>query len=214
MDVEKLRELFSRYGNAEKAVQGSAYLRNQFKSFGIPTKLRRELTKAFDVSDDVDWDFVFALWAAEEREMQYSAIDHLVKHKKRLTKADIPNLKKLATTKSWWDTVDCIDTIIGDIALKDSSVNEILLAWSVDDNFWLRRIAIDHQLMRKDKTDAELLGNIIKNNLNQTEFFINKAIGWALRQYARTNPDWVREFIAENRDGMSKLSVREASKYL
>jgi 3-methyladenine DNA glycosylase AlkD len=88
-----------------------------------------------------------------------------------------------------------LDRIAGRIALKFLEVNKILLAWSTDDNIWLRRIAIDHQLFRKDKTDTALLEAIIKNNLGQTEFFINKAIGWALREYGKTNPEWVKNFI-------------------
>lgn len=100
------------------------------------------------------------------------------------------------------------------IALRYPSVNNILLAWSTDDNFWLRRIAIDHQLMRKDKTDTELLEKIIINNLGQTEFFVNKAIGWALRDYSKTNPDWVRGFIKKYGEKMSSLSIKEASKYI
>jgi 3-methyladenine DNA glycosylase AlkD len=78
----------------------------------------------------------------------------------------------------------------------------------------LRRIAIDHQLGRKDKTDAALLAQIIENNLGQAEFFINKAIGWSLREYSKTNPDWVRAFIDEHRADMAGLSIREASKYI
>jgi 3-methyladenine DNA glycosylase AlkD len=84
----------------------------------------------------------------------------------------------------------------------------------VDENIWLRRIAIDHQLARKDKTDTALLEQIIVNNLGQREFFINKAIGWSLREYSKTNPDWVRGFIEQHKDGLSPLSVREGSKYL
>jgi len=88
------------------------------------------------------------------------------------------------------------------------------LAWSTDDNIWLRRVAIDHQLLRKQHTDTALLETIICNNLGQKEFFINKAIGWALRDYSKTNPEWVQGFIGRHRHEMAKLSLREASKYL
>ena len=93
-------------------------------------------------------------------------------------------------------------------------MNKILLEWSLDENIWLRRNAINHQLLRKEKTNAELLEKILKNNLGQTEFFINKAIGWALRDYSKTNSEWVKNFIEENEEKMSKLSIREAGKYL
>ena len=98
--------------------------------------------------------------------------------------------------------------IIGGIALKYPEINNVLLEWSVDENIWLRRIAIDHQLLWKEKT------KIIENNFEQTDFFINKAIGWALRDYSKTNPEWVRNFIKKNKEKMAKLSIREASKYI
>ena len=89
-----------------------------------------------------------------------------------------------------------------------------MLEWSRDEDFWLRRLAIEHQLLQKEETDVQLLEQILINNLNQTEFFINKAIGWALRDYSKTNPDWVREFIEKYKDRLSKLSIKEGSKYL
>ena len=101
-----------------------------------------------------------------------------------------------------------------DIALRDESVNNILLEWSLSDNIWLRRIAIDHQLLRKDKTNTELLEKIIINNLNNKEFFINKAIGWSLRDYSKTNPDWVRDFIERHKKNLATLSIKAASKYI
>jgi 3-methyladenine DNA glycosylase AlkD len=134
--------------------------------------------------------------------------------KATLTPADAPKIKEIAVLKSWWDTIDGLDRIVGNIALRYSEVNAVLLDWSLDPNKWLRRIAIDHQLPRKDKTDTELLARIIENNFGTDEFFINKAIGWSLREYSKTNPDWVRNFIERCRDHMSKLSIREASKYI
>lgn len=201
----------------DKALQMSAYMRNQFDYLGIPTPIRRKLSSDYLKGIDkryVDWDFVFVCWQQAEREFQYLACEYLRKLLPMLTPNDIPDLRKLATTKSWWDTIDSLDTIIGDIALRYPQVNKTLLAWSIDTNFWLRRIAIDHQLSRRDKTDIALLTTIITNNFGQKEFFINKAIGWALREYSKTNPAWVRDFIARNRDKMAKLSIREASKYV
>lgn len=89
-----------------------------------------------------------------------------------------------------------------------------MLEWSTDEDFWVRRIAIDHQFCRKEKTNIELLERILVNNLGSSEFFVNKAIGWSLRDYSRANPDWVRYFLQTYSDKMDKLSVREASKYL
>ena len=81
--------------------------------------------------------------------------------------------------------------------------------WSLDEDFWLRRIAIDHQLMRKELTDTNLLAEVICNNFGQTELFINKAIGWSLRNYSKVNPDWVRAFIDQHASQMASLSIRE-----
>jgi len=164
--------------------------------------------------EKIDWEFVNKCWENKHREFQYIAADYLKNMKDKLTIDDIPKFKRLILEKSWWDTIDNLDMTIGALALKDSNVNKILLEWSLDENIWLRRIAIDHQLLRKDKTNTELLSKILKNNLGQTEFFINKAIGWALRDYSKTNPEWVRNFIEENRENMAKLSIKEASKYL
>lgn len=89
-----------------------------------------------------------------------------------------------------------------------------MLKWSQDEDIWLRRLAIDHQNSRKDLTNPELLEKIIVNNFGTDEFFINKAIGWSLRDYSKVNPNWVRSFINKFEKRMDKLSIKEASKYL
>ena len=110
--------------------------------------------------------------------------------------------------------IDCFDAVIGEIGLRDSRVDELMLVWSKEEDFWLRRIAIDHQLNRKEKKNKELLEKIIVNNLGSREFFINKAIGWALRDYSKTNLKWVENFINTYQNQMNHLSIKEASKYL
>ena len=131
-----------------------------------------------------------------------------------LVEDDISKLKELVLTKSWWDTVDILDKVIGSIIYNNKNLYPIILEWSKDDNIWLRRVAIDHQLLRKEKTDTDLLEKILVNNLNYTEFFINKAIGWSLRDYSKTNPQWVKDFIEKYKNNMASLSIREASKYI
>jgi 3-methyladenine DNA glycosylase AlkD len=210
-------ETFRAAANPEKAVQMKAYMRDQFPFLGIPTPERKKLSRAFleeKSKSDPDWDFVFKCWNQPEREFQYLAVGYLSKLAPRLSADDVPKLRELAVAKSWWDTIDGLDAIVGDIAHRFPQVNDTLLAWSLDDNFWLRRIAIDHQLRRKEETDTDLLEQIIVNNLGQTEFFINKAIGWSLREYSKTNPDWVRGFIDRHRREMASLSIKEASKYI
>ena len=218
MDFNKLYEEMIRHKNEEQAQKMSKYMLNKFEYIGIKTPERREIFKIFfkeyKNEEKIDWEFVNKCWENKYREFQYIAADYLKNMKDKLTRDDIPKLKQLILKKSWWDTIDNLDMTIGALGLKDSNVNKILLEWSIDENIWLRRIAIDHQLLRKEKTNTELLEKILKNNLGQTEFFINKAIGWALRDYSKTNPEWVKNFIEKNRENMAKLSIKEASKYL
>ena len=218
MDFNKLYEEMIQHKNEEQAQKMSKYMLNKFEYIGIKTPERREIFKNFfkeyKNEEKIDWEFVNKCWENKYREFQYIAADYLKNMKDKLTIDDIPNLKQLILKKSWWDTIDNLDMTIGALALKDSNVNKILLEWSLDENIWLRRIAIDHQLLRKEKTNAELLEKILKNNLGQAEFFINKAIGWALRDYSKTNPERVKNFIEENKEKMAKLSIKEASKYL
>lgn len=124
------------------------------------------------------------------------------------------HIKRLVTTKSWWETIDSLDEYVGLIALQDDSAKNVLQEWSVDENLWLRRVAIDFQQRYKEKTDKEFLAKTIINNLGSNEFFINKSIGWSLREYSKTNPEWVKDFIDQHRENMSSLSIKEASKYI
>ena len=218
MDFNKLYEEMIQHKNEEQAQKMSKYMLNKFEYIGIKTPERRKIFKNFfkeyKNEEKIDWEFVNKCWENKYREFQYIAADYLKNMKDKLTIDDIPKLKQLILKKSWWDTIDNLDMTIGTLVLKDSNVNKILLEWSLDENIWLKRIAIDHQLLRKEKTNTELLEKILKNNLGQTEFFINKAIGWALRDYSKTNPEWVKNFIEKNRENMAKLSIKEASKYL
>jgi len=232
MNFSHLKTLFTQNADAKQAEMMLAYMQNQVAFLGIPKPKREALQKQFFAADKnltlsepcsasrskktdpVDWQFIFDCFDADGREFQYAAMDYLENHVKQLTAKDIPNIKKLIETKSWWDSIDCLDQIVGEIALKDESVNKTILEWSLDKSIWLRRIAIDFQLRFKSKTNTELLAQIIKNNFNSDEFFINKAIGWALREYSKTNPEWVRNFLAENEKSMARLSVKEAGKYL
>ncbi len=218
MDFNKLYEEMIQHKNEEQARQMSKYMLNKFEYIGIKTPERRKIFKNFfkeyKNEEKIDWEFVNKCWENKYREFQYVAADYLKDKEDKLTIDDIPKLKQLILKKSWWDMIDNLDMTIGALALKDSNVNKILLEWSIDENIWLRRIAIDHQLLRKEKTNTELLEKILKNNLGQTEFFINKAIGWALRDYSKTNPKWVKNFIEKNKEKMAKLSIKEASKYL
>ena len=149
-----------------------------------------------------------------EREFQYLALDYLVALKDSLQPEDIYHLQTLILMKSWWDTVDKLAAIpVGSICLQHPEVvQNCLLPWADSDNIWLARTAILYQLKFKSSTDTEVLSSIIEKNTNSKEFFINKAIGWALREYSKTDREWVREFV--NTHTLAPLSIREASKYL
>lgn len=112
------------------------------------------------------------------------------------------------------DSVDGISHIIGYIVATYPFLKPTIIKWSLSDNIWLRRTAIIHQLLRKEKTDTKLLEEVIINNLGSKEFFINKGIGWALRDYSKTNPSWVAFFINNNKELLSNLSIKEGSKYI
>ena len=217
MNVEELLENLKIVANPDDAVAMKAYMKNKFEFLGVKTPARRKLAKTFfkqQTDSVIDWNFINEAWNNPYREFQYAALDYLEIRKKLLTPSDLPRLKKLAQTKSWWDTIDFLDRLVGSIIARFPETKEIILSWSCDQDFWLRRLAIDHQLLRKEDTDTELLEKILVNNLGQTEFFINKAIGWALRDYSKTNPDWVRDFIERHQAEMAALSIREGSKYL
>jgi 3-methyladenine DNA glycosylase AlkD len=216
--VQKLfEETFKQNSDPERAKKMSAYMRNQFEYLGVATPKRQAICKDFFKSlknQPLDKNFVNACWDCRYREFKYVAMEYIKMNKSLLTPDDVDWLKTLALNGSWWDTIDCLDKIIGSIAFNYVEVKQTLLKWSVDENIWLRRIAIDHQILAKDKTDTELLEKIIMNNFGSNEFFINKAIGWSLRDYSKTNPDWVRDFVEKHKDKMANLSIREASKYL
>ena len=214
----EIKKLFEQNEDKENAIAMAKYMRNLFEFYGLATPKRKKLYKDFlkeeKKNKKVDWDFLDKCYLDSHREFQYLVSDYLITMNDYLTYDDIPKIKKYIKTKQWWDTIDFLDRVIGEIGLKDNRVDDLMLEWSCDNDFWVRRIAIDHQLCRKEKTNTELLEKILVNNFGSDEFFINKAIGWALRDYSKTNPLWVREFINKYKDKMSNLSIKEASKYI
>ena len=214
----EIKERFEAHQDPENAVKMAKYMKNLFRFYGIAAPERKNLYKDIlkeeKKNKTVDWTFLDQCYEDDHREFQYVTLDYLTAMQKFLTYDDIPRIWKYIKEKQWWDTIDFFDRIIGEIGLGDSRVDALMLAWSVDEDFWVRRIAIDHQLLRKERTNTELLEQILVNNLGSNEFFINKAIGWSLRDYSKTDPEWVRTFISKYRDRMDKLSIREGSKYI
>ena len=196
----------------------SKYMQDKFRFLGVRGATRTEIYKKYfpdaRKTKTIDWDFVENCWNKEEREFQYVVVYYLKAMQKFLKREDISRLKYLIVTKSWWDTVDLLAKVIGSLIIRIKGYDQIMLEWSKDSNIWLRRVAILYQLSLKDKVDKQVLDEILVNNLGDSEFFINKAVGWALRDYSKYNPEWVREFIKKNKENMDNLSIREASKYI
>ena len=214
----EVRKRFEENADPENAVKMAKYMRNRFIFYGIPTPKRKKLYRDFLKEEKrnkiIDWGFLNQCYDDEHREFQYLVTDYLSELNSLLTYDDIPAIRKHIDRKQWWDTIDSLDQVIGKIGLRDERVDALMLEWSTDEDFWVRRIAIDHQLLRKDKTNTVLLEKIIVNNFGSDEFFINKAIGWSLRDYSKTDPEWVKDFIERYRNRMDKLSIREAGKYI
>ena len=217
--INDLRQRFTEKANTENAEQMSRYLKGHFPFFGIKTPERRAIAKQFFqetgmVKQPFNEEFVLALWELPEREFQTTALDYVAKFLKKLDKHHIALMEKLITTKSWWDTVDTIAAHpVGTIlANHPELIIELVDKWAVSEDMWLRRTAIIHQLRYKDKTNEDLLYKYIKQNADSKEFFIQKGIGWALREYSKTNPYSVKQFVETTK--LAPLSVREGSKYL
>ena len=199
----------------ERATAMAAYMKGHFAFLGLPSAERRAAQKEAlgDWKEPTPEDlaaFARACWAQDERELQYAACDTLVRHVKRIGPGALALAEELISTKPWWDTVDVLASrVIGPLA--ERPVTE---RWLASGDLWLERTAILHQLGYGERTDADFLFRACLTHADSTEFFLRKAIGWALRQHARTDPDAVRTFVTAHADELSGLSKREALKHL
>lgn len=216
MNIEDLKKNFEKRANEDNAIQMAKYLRNQFVFYGLKSPARRDAYHQIlkDEKKQIDWDLLDQAWNDKHREMQYFVCDYLLAMEKYVSYDDLFKIEHYVRTKQWWDTIDSLMKLYGYVGLKDQRVDQLMLDWSKDPDKWVRRVAIEHQLLRKDKMNTALLSQILENNLESDEFFINKAIGWALRDYSKTNPEWLSDFIDGNYNHLAKLSITEGSKYL
>lgn len=207
--MHELAAVYREHAAPEQAVAMRAYMRDQFEFLGIPSPVRRQLSKPFLTAPRDPLEVAQQCWALPEREFQYFACDLLSRHAKRLTPAALPTLRTLVTTRSWWDTVDLLAAnVVGPVVAADQTPMD---AWVADDDLWVVRTAILHQLRYRAATDPARLFAYCIRWRHEQDFFIRKSIGWALREYARTDPDAVRGFVADHPD-LSGLSKREALK--
>ncbi|MFB9277797.1 DNA alkylation repair protein [Cohnella cellulosilytica] len=207
------------HADPAKAAPMAAYMRNKFPFLGLKTPERTRLIKAFWAKHGVPagdelLDVVKRLWELPEREFQNAALAFLDKRGKRAGKEDIDVVEHLIVTKPWWDTVDYLaSNATGDLLAK---YPELIPAyadrWIASDDLWLRRTALLYQLRYKERTDVGRLFAYIERCKDEREFFIRKAIGWALREYSKTDEDAVRRFV--ERTPLSPLSAKEALKHV
>lgn len=214
--IENLTMAFELQRNDQIAQQQKAYLKDKFEFFGLKTPIRREVQKPFlqkEYLPKKDQAFKIAkeLWKKPEREFHYFAQELISKYKNKLEEKDLDFIEYLIKHNSWWDTVDMIAShLVGSYFKKfPKNMSALMLKWSVDENMWIRRSSIIFQLKYRDSTDFELLSQVIENNLGSKEFFINKAIGWALRTYSSVDPEKVIDFV-ETHPTLSNLSKKEA----
>jgi 3-methyladenine DNA glycosylase AlkD len=217
--VSQIQERLEPASNPQDAEAMAAYMKNQFPFLGIKKESRNQLTKG------IVQEFVKSnpqavlptakeLWQLDEREYQYVALELLIRYKKQLKEEELDDLEYLIIEKSWWDSVDHLAThLCGSYFAKyPQAINERIHFWSESGNTWLIRSAILFQLKYKEQTNVKLLQSLIERHASNKEFFIAKAIGWALREYAKTNPAAVSSLVKAQ--PMQNLSKREALKHL
>lgn len=215
------------FADPQRAPGMRAYMKDRFDYLGIAAPIRRQavmpLIRALKPSTAAQlFDMADQLWSLPEREYQYVAIDLLAKYIPALTAAPladtIAQLLTLVQSKSWWDTVDGLAGITGDVLrvhlTPDRRVQALMDTAIQHPDFWVRRIALLHQLGWREATDVDRLSRYALLCAEEKEFFIRKAIGWALRDYAWHDPDFIRQFLQAHQEQLSGLSVREASKNL
>jgi len=213
-----LKKIFSDNYNSSNSFWMKKYLKNKFEFFGIKAPLRKKLSSDFLKKKNLPKKenlekIVKELWNFPEREFQYFVIELLKKFQNNFEKKDIFILEYLILNKSWWDTVDAIaSNLVGGYFKIHNENLEIIEKWTNSKIFWLNRVSLLFQLKYKEKTNSDLLFSIALKHSNSDEFFIQKAIGWALRELSKTKPYLVKNFVKKNK--LKPLSEREALKII
>lgn len=213
--IHALEKEFLDNSDAVIAVGQANYMRNKFEFFGIKAPEHREIMRPFLHKNYLPNKKVLAaivktLWQKPQREFQYFGQELFFKYHKEFEIDDIVSIEYMITHKSWWDSVDYIATKIAAAYFKKfpGQLKIVIPKWMASGNIWLQRSAILFQLKYKDDLNTQLLTDIIDKLTGSDEFFINKAIGWILREYSKINADWVMDFVAQR--NLSPLSKREA----
>ncbi|MCA9569325.1 MAG: DNA alkylation repair protein [Myxococcales bacterium] len=219
-DPTVLRADLEAVADPSRAPAMKAYLKGHFDFLGVTSTDRKAVQKPWIAAgkglsgDDLAAD-ALALWEDPARELQYIAIDDLRRWAKKLGPDQLPAVEHLIRTKSWWDSVDALAAhVVGAMVRKHPELTPVMDAWIDDDDMWIARTAILHQLTWREAADEDRLFGYCVRRMDHKDSFIRKAIGWALRQHGRVRPDAVRAFVEAHADGLSGLSRREALKHL
>ena len=218
--VDVLHAAFHEIADDECAGPMAAYMKHRFAFFGVAAGPWRGAQRPFvrslrDADVDEVLDTARLCWEQPVREFLYTASDLLRAHASRLGGEHLIDIEGLIRTKSWWDTVDLLAAhVVGPIVSSDRQLALVMDRWIDDDDIWIARTAILHQLTYRDRTDVDRLFRYVDRRSGDTEFFVRKASGWALREYAKTDPDEVLAHIDRHEDELSGLSKREALKHL
>lgn len=217
--AKELVDLLEEAGDPERAPRMMDYMRGQFEFYGVSAPIRKAVCKNhFALSKKLDHDDLIEqvdrLWQEDARECQHVAVDILVKNKKRLIPDDMEHLHNWIILKSWWDTVDFLAShMVGALVQKYPQLEkQYIRPWLTSDNIWLKRTCLIYQLKYGHDTDFDKQKSYIAALVDDQEFFIQKAIGWSLRQYSKLEPELVRSFVLEI--GLKGLAKREALKYV
>ena len=206
--------------DSDRAEQMAAYLKGQFECLGVPSPTRKSLQRPLlAAAKTATAEDVIALadrcWRCDEREFRYVATDLLRARAKALAPTDLAHLRRFITSDSWWDTVDALAVHpVGTLVSRFPELKTTMDEWIDDPDIWVARTAILHQMRYKTDLDEQRLFDYALRRAHDTEFFIRKALGWALRNHARVAPDRVRSFVKEHEDALSGLTKREALKHL
>ncbi|MFF7300695.1 DNA alkylation repair protein [Streptomyces sp. NPDC008265] len=218
--LERLTAAYPAAADPARAADMAAYMKDVAPFLGIPAPLRRELSRTVTKntprpSEDDCAALALGCWRLPHREYHYFAVDYLRRHVGRCSSGILPVVRHLITTVPWWDTVDLLAAhTVGPLVAADPGLVPVMDEWIDDEDLWPVRTALLHQLGFKGATDAERLFRHCRRQAGHPDFFVRKAIGWALREYAKTDPGAVRAFVAAERSALSPLSVREALRNL
>ncbi|MDF3299615.1 DNA alkylation repair protein [Streptomyces tropicalis] len=216
--LERLTEAYGGAADPERARSMAAYMKGVAPFLGLTTPVRRALSREVLAGtprpQEADCTAVaLRCWQRPEREYHYFAVDYLRRHAGRCSSGFLPVARHLITTVSWWDTVDPLAAhVVGALVAADPHLAADMDEWSADADLWIARAALLHQLRSKERTDTERLFTYCLRQSGHPDFFVRKAIGWCLREYAKTDAEAVRAFLARERGRFAPLSVREALK--